>query len=269
MTPITPTHTLISVLLLLSTSVMARPPEQHIHYSPDHQVALLELYTSEGCSSCPPADRWLSKLNSVLADGNKVVPLALHITYWDYIGWTDRYGHRRFDQRQRNIARRAHSRSIYTPQFVFNGRDFRGIGRFVSELETINARPAKLRLGLALEAGSNPQSPTAWVYTRPGKQQQDATSIYLAIYENALHSDVDAGENEGKTLKHDRVVRHLYGPVSQRLTDKGHAIPLHIAPGWNTGQMGIAVFAQDRTGNIVQAMALDYDKLTDQTSHDD
>ncbi len=202
-------HTIsaLALLMLVSSYSQARPSEDQIHYSPDHQIALLELYTSEGCSSCPPADRWLSRLHDVLIEEDNVVPnvvpLALHITYWNYIGWNDRYAHRRFDQRQRHIAQRAQSRNIYTPQFVLNGRDYRGLSDFIKDLRTIKQRPAKVRLGLALEDSGDPQSPIAWIFSRPVQASTTQSlapkvSLYVAVFENALKSDIDSGENEGK-----------------------------------------------------------------------
>ena len=89
------------------------------------RVALLELYTSEGCSSCPPADRWLSGLAAKGVNSERVVPLALHVDYWDYIGWRDRFAHPGFSERQRQMAVLGNSTLVYTPQVMLNGRDFR------------------------------------------------------------------------------------------------------------------------------------------------
>ncbi len=246
-----------ATLLISVTAVTARPPKDQIEYSPEHQVALLELYTSEGCSSCPPADRWLSKLHSSLVDSDLVVPLALHITYWDYIGWRDEFAQSRFDDRQRNIAKRANSRRIYTPQFVLNGRDFRGLGRFVSNIEEVNKNPAKIRLGVAVETSKDTPDPIAWLFSEKKDSLKNDVSLYLAVYENTLESGVDAGENEGRVLKHDRVVRRLYGPMKQGLVQFEHAISLDLAKDWRRDNLGLAVFAQDdKTGEILQVVQL-------------
>ena len=88
-------------------------------------AALVELYTSEGCSSCPPADRWLSQLKPAAEKGT-VVPVAFHVTYWDYIGWRDAFADERHTARQRARAGASGARYVYTPQVVLGGRDFRG-----------------------------------------------------------------------------------------------------------------------------------------------
>ncbi len=88
-------------------------------------ASLLELYTSEGCSSCPPADQWLSNIESSGVGTDKLVPLAFHVDYWDYIGWKDRYAKPDFSERQRQAARVTGSATVYTPQVMLGGRDFR------------------------------------------------------------------------------------------------------------------------------------------------
>src|SRR5438270_8352522 len=85
--------------------------------SPDHSVALLELYTSEGCDSCPPADRWLSRFDQTSV-ADRVVPLALHVDYWDRLGWKDRFASPAYTERQREQTRRQGSSFVYTPQVM-------------------------------------------------------------------------------------------------------------------------------------------------------
>jgi hypothetical protein len=89
------------------------------------RVPLLELYTSEGCDSCPPADRWISELTTAGYSGDRVVILAFHVDYWDKLGWVDRFGQARFSERQRLSNNRNGARVVYTPQLVLNGKDYR------------------------------------------------------------------------------------------------------------------------------------------------
>src|SRR3954447_25677509 len=91
--------------------------------SPPHKVALLELYTSEGCSSCPPADRWLNQLK---LPRDQLIPLALHVDYWDSLGWPDPFAQRLFSERQERLGR-----NPYTPESVLDGREFRDRGNLV------------------------------------------------------------------------------------------------------------------------------------------
>ena len=114
-------------------------------------TALVELYTSEGCSSCPPADRWLSALGE--RQGlERVVPLALHVDYWDYIGWKDPYAKREFSQRQRRLSQLQRASFVYTPQVLLQGRDFPawGSAEFDRMLARINAEPARASLELEI-----------------------------------------------------------------------------------------------------------------------
>ena len=94
--------------------------------STTEQTALLELYTSEGCSSCPPAEAWLSGLKESPGLWKSFVPLAFHVDYWDYLGWRDPWAARLYSDRQRAYAGRWHSESIYTPGFVLDGKEWRG-----------------------------------------------------------------------------------------------------------------------------------------------
>jgi hypothetical protein len=89
--------------------------------SPHNRVALLELYTSEGCSSCPPADRFLSSLKTAGITDKQLIPVAFHVTYWDYIGWQDRFAKKQHDERQRELAHKNRQTTVYTPQFVLAG----------------------------------------------------------------------------------------------------------------------------------------------------
>src|SRR5678810_171617 len=121
-------------------------------HSPDHSTALIELYTSEGCDSCPPADRWLSSLQSKGYTPDKVVPLALHVDYWDYIGWKDPYAKRVFATRQRRLADLKRAKIIYTPQVLLQGQDFRhwDSGEFASAVEKLNHQAPRAKIGLTL-----------------------------------------------------------------------------------------------------------------------
>ena len=223
-------------------------------------AALVELYTSEGCSSCPPADRWLSSLDSAARRAGDVVPLALHVDYWDYIGWKDPYGKRAFAARQRRIAALQHSTFVYTPQVVLQGRDFRGWGSaaFEHAVARINAQPAKAAITLSIEQSGQDalQVETAARVLDPGRR--GAAALYLAVYQNNLLSRVDAGENQGRTLAHDFVVRDWVGPIEfgadGRLQDR-RSLPL--PRGTAARDTGIAAFVQDRgTAQVLQALML-------------
>src|SRR2546430_13929980 len=110
--------------------------------SGERTAALVELYTSEGCGSCPPADRWLSGLGARGVVAQRVVPLSLHVDYWDYIGWKDPYAKGEFSARQRKLTQLQRSALVYTPQVLLQGRDFRrwGSAAFDEAVTRINAQ---------------------------------------------------------------------------------------------------------------------------------
>jgi hypothetical protein len=220
------------------------------------RTTLVELYTSEGCSSCPPADRWLSSLRSASWQ-DRIVPLAFHVDYWNQLGWVDRFSKPAFSERQREIATRQHSRVIYTPQVVIDGRDMRtwsSSSQFAQRVAELNRRAAgahinatatmaegELQLHGTVTFPSAPSSKAAWV----------------ALFHNDLTTSVAGGENAGRTLQHDFVVRTLVGPLA--VTRDGNVDldqTLHVAKDWAAAQLGVAVFAQDTsTGEVLQAVS--------------
>lgn len=221
-------------------------------------VALLELYTSEGCSSCPPADRWLSSLSSQGYASDRVIPLALHVDYWDYIGWQDRFAKPGFTARQRMLAGLNSAGFVYTPQVMLNGRDnrkWRNAARFEEDIRAINrgAAHASIKLALKLSGTESLEISAAAQAAKP-----DAPALYVALYENDLHTAVRAGENSGATLHHDYVVREWLGPfpIDDKLVTPW-ALKIRLKPEWKTASMGIVAFVQNReTGEILQATTL-------------
>lgn len=226
--------------------------------SGEGRAVLLELYTSEGCSSCPPADRWMSALRDTGPDETAVVPLAFHITYWDYIGWKDRFGQQMFDDRQRTIGVRNRLSSIYTPQFVFNGHDYRGIRRFLRDMRETNDKPTWVDLEAVISNTDDERRLSVAVTGSMHSKGRDPLDIYLALYENGLSSVVERGENAGKTLHHDYVVRRLIGPFTLAAGEMTSRIEqeLSLPAEMNRSQAGLAVFAQNPvSGEVLQAVA--------------
>jgi hypothetical protein len=237
------------VLVFLATPVWG----QCVAESGPGTAALVELYTSEGCSSCPPADRWLSTLSS--RPPGSVVPLALHVDYWDYIGWKDPYAKREFSLRQRKLTQLQRMAFVYTPQVMLQGRDFRGWGggAFEEALARINAQPAKANLRLAvLGAGAGGLEVEA--SAELVRESADA-GLYIAAYRSKLESRVKAGENRGRLLTHDYVVLEWQGPLAFTGTRLSERRTLPFLPGADAGNSGVAAFVQDRrTGEVLQAL---------------
>lgn len=160
--------------------------------------AIVELYTSEGCSSCPPADRWLSSLKG----RSDVVALAFHVNYWDKLGWPDRFATAATTERQHELQRASGAPYVYTPQVVLNGRDWRGWSS-----AGINAMPPSA-LKISLERSG--QRVSASVSGAPADQK---LAGYWAVLEDGHSTRVRAGENSGSTLQHDHVVT-FYKPLT-------------------------------------------------------
>ena len=214
-------------------------------------AAVVELYTSEGSSSCPPADRWLSRLAAAASSG-RVVPLAFHVNYWDYIGWKDAFASERATERQRAIQKAAAARHVYTPQVVLAGRDYTGwrSSKWGEALEAVQRRPARASIELTVRSDSVRGIEVASVAQAAGTVGADLI-VLVAATQNGLASRVTAGENRGERLAHDFVVRDFV--VHRGLGSA--AATFRPAPGWNLAHMSVAAFVQNsRTGEILQAL---------------
>ena len=246
------------LLALLTLSLGTAQAAQCSARSSDRTVALVELYTSEGCDSCPPADRWLSSLGPKGFAPDRVVPVALHVDYWDYIGWKDPYARQAHSARQRRMAKLARAAMVYTPQVMLQGQDFRhwSSPAFEQAVSKINAQPAKARISLSL----NPQRKDAFEVEAAaellGTPSADP-ALFLGAYENKLVSEVKAGENRGKSLPHDYVVLQWVGPLEfkgGKLAER-HVLPL--LPKAVPAHSGVVAFVQNRaTGEVLQALML-------------
>jgi hypothetical protein len=191
----------------------------------DRAAPLLELYTSEGCSSCPPADRWLSALvaSHPLTD---MVALGYHVDYWDQLGWKDRFALPGNSVRQRLRARDARRNVVYTPQVMLGEQvqlDWRDAGEVQQTADTVRTTSPPLRLALSASYGGDHQLHVALDAKTLDSGLDGPRRIELALYADDLHSRVSAGENRGVALRHDRVVRRLLGPWQVH-----PAAPLHV-----------------------------------------
>lgn len=182
-----------TVLLIYSTGIYAAA----VYTSSDIRISLLELYTSEGCSSCPPADRWLSKLKKDNRLWKELIPVAFHVDYWNHIGWNDRFSSRKYSDRQRNYARSKNFKTVYTPGFLLNGEEWRSFFG-LRIIPTSNEKVGTLTLNLDSEMINAEYVPI--------KSKNVPLELNIALLGFDLHTDVKAGENRGKQLKHDFVV---------------------------------------------------------------
>jgi hypothetical protein len=184
---------------LLSVSIIA-PVEAQTFRSPETRVALLELYTSEGCSSCPPAEAWLGELRQSPRLWKEIVPVAFHVDYWDRLGWPDRLAKPEFSERQRRQAAGWGSRSVYTPGFAMNGREWRGWFQNQALPAGDGAKPGVLTVRFADQVEINFASSEMVT----GKLQAE-----VALLGSGIEVNVKRGENAGRKLRHEFVVLDL------------------------------------------------------------
>ena len=219
-------------------------------------LPLVELYTAEGCSDCPPADRWLSELSRRLSPGDAAM-LAFHVDYWDKEGWPDRFGDARHSQRQDLRITLAGKRVTYTPQ-VMVGKDvnagWRNDGKFDALLRQARARTAPLSLSLRVAR------PAGALQVAVDAKRQDAaapTLVWLALYQDGLVSHIAEGENKGRTLHHDRVVRALAGPWRMEGAGLAEQARIPLPDDAEPARMGLVLFAESaKSGEGLQAVAL-------------
>jgi hypothetical protein len=241
---------LATLIAAAAATAVVPTPARCTSTSPAHQVALVELYTSQGCSSCPPADRWLSKLEARHAR-DRVVPIALHVDYWDRLGWKDPYARAAFTARQRALAAANGSRTVYTPGVFVQSQEFppwSHAARFDEAVRTITSAPAVVRITLAAAIDGSALRLDAQAQALASAREP---RLYLALVESGLATRVGAGENRGETLRNDRVVRTWLGPLPLTPGSKHWTLP--------TGEhsrYAIVGFVEDATGRVLQAVDL-------------
>lgn len=220
---------------------------------------VLELFTSEGCSSCPPADVLLQTLvdQQPIADV-EIIALGEHVDYWDRLGWKDRFSSALFTQRQQTYGNRFNLSSIYTPQIVVDGRaELVGTDAEAARRAIARARSqAHGAMTIAVDARAAVVAVSVTASDLPKAGRGDHADVLVAITEDHLRSDVKRGENQGRVLTHAAVVRHL-ATIGEASAD-GRAsarteIPLKAD--WDQSRLKVVAFVQERNGRAILASA--------------
>ena len=225
----------------MSAAALAAPDAACVAKSQPTLTPVVEVYTSEGCSSCPPADKWLSTLKDDVAKG-RVVAQGFHVGYWDYIGWVDRFANPAYTDRQRKIATWNRIGSIYTPQIVRNGQDWR------EERVVLAPEPAKAGIELRKTADD------AFAASIAPAEGVGAWAAYWTVTESGHSSKVKSGENAGEFLKHDFVVRQ-YVPAGDHRGAAALTLRTIGATADHPRQVNLVVF-DPKNGRTLQALSL-------------
>ncbi len=209
---------------------------------------VLQLFTSQGCSSCPPADRLLSRLGERAEYQGRILPLAFHVDYWNYIGWQDPFSDPAWSRRQEAFAAAAGSSRIYTPQLLINGEvDCNGSDASCVEraLRQALARSYSWQLALTVEAPSDGSDLAVHLVGEPtGAGPLAGPRGFLAVTESGFRTAVGRGENARRTLENDYVVRKLV-PFGLRDGRVRETVPLSLAAEWRREQLHLAAWLED------------------------
>jgi hypothetical protein len=258
-------HFLPSALVLTLAVTCQAGPSQNAAGAVGVRVpVVLELFTSEGCSSCPPADALLAKLEEQQpVAGAEIIALEEHVDYWDHEGWVDPFSSAQWTQRQQVYASGFADHGVYTPELVINGRSgfvgsrggevYRGVANAVAQSRTevsvsLSTSEKRDRERLRLEVGK-----------LQGAQPGDVAEVWLAITETALHSAVTGGENAGHDLHHAPIVRWLHKAgttnpnATPSFTDESD---LKLDSAWKRNNLRIVAFVQEKRSHHILGAAV-------------
>ncbi len=201
--------------------------------SPTTRVSLMELYTSEGCNDCPPAEQWLGGLARDSRLWTQVVPVAFHVTYWDFLGWKDPFDSEAYTQRQRSISAHTGRSIVYTPEFVLDGTEWQN---WFKHLPLTLSAPPKAGV-LTLAAAGKREIRVSFVPAAPVSGGLETDVVLLAF---GAETQPDRGENGGKVLREDFVV--VSSAQSPLKADKGsYVTTLSLPPGVKTDAVRYAL----------------------------
>ena len=234
------------MITILSLAAMPLHSQDMVFKNGGSKATLVELYSSEGCSSCPPAEAWLTNLKDSPDLWTNIFPVAFHVDYWDGLGWPDRFAKPAYTQRQRNYAAQLGQDSVYTPEFVTGGREWRGWFHGERKPSNENATSGELTLQVK-DAGKKISA----VYLPTSGADSKAYTVNVALLGVNILSDVKGGENGGRQLQHDFIVLDF---ASKPLI-KGQSFesgPIELKPSTGDSPGAIVAWVSDSDGSIVQ-----------------
>jgi len=221
-------------------------PENHVRAKGDSMPVVVELFTSQGCSSCPPADSFLNDLSR----RDDVIALSLHVDYWDYIGWEDPFATPESTNRQRRYAPVLAERSVYTPQMVIDGAAHEVGSKRKAVTRLINSAAMAKRLRVSVDAGLDGAG--NFIISVPAAKYDGDAAIWLMSFDKGYETPVERGENAGETLHNVNVVREIMHVGDWRGAATKIVIPADALNG--AGRAGYVVLLQPKPlGPIIGA----------------
>jgi hypothetical protein len=243
-----------TLLLVVAKASPPRPAQaQAAPAQSDRIPVIVELFTSEGCSSCPPADELLSKLETLQpVEGAEIIGLEEHVDYWNHDGWVDPYSSSEWTLRQQEYVEKFKGKTTYTPQMVVDGQS-----QFVGDnahdaLQAIrqDAQRTKTQVSIAADGSGKKDSERIEVRVgNSGSEPLEPADVWLAVTEDGLATAVKAGENAGKDVKHAAVVRYFH-KIGSLSTKDSSPFDVHqdvkLKSNWKRENLHIVVFVQER-----------------------
>lgn len=245
-----PAFIILSFVLIIATASQKTPAQINDNINSDAEgFAVLELFTSQGCSSCPPADKLLGKYAAL--NNEHIIPLAFHVDYWNRLGWTDSFSSAKYSRRQRDYAMIISNSSVYTPQLIVNGeKEFVGSDDTKISAAVKNANNTKAAINISIERTEIKGSAVA-VYYKLDRMPKN-TTINAALVQKQVFTNILKGENKGLKLINYNVVRDFYNDHIKGLSS---AILLNLPVGYDEKDFKIVLFVQDdASGKITGAL---------------
>ena len=248
-----------ALLLYLFVSPFVAHADTWQAESGERQIALLELFTAEGCGLCPAADRWVHQLPDKGIDESNLIVLGFHIDYLnDEKGWVDKFARLSYSDRQRQLARINLYQTIYTPEFVLSGEVVHTWRKHIIDvIQVVN----KISPDAAISLSALQQQDSLIINTKiavTGDENRKFSQLYLAVTENNIISKVSGGDNAGATFNHQNLVREWLGPFTldgSGVSEVSQQLKIH--PEWDLEQMNIVALVQNLDdGFVLQALKL-------------
>ena len=229
-------------------SAFRLPAQDIVLKSSGAPSSLIELYSSEGCSSCPPAEEWVNQLKSAPGLWKDIFPVAFHVDYWDGLGWPDRFARAEFTQRQRDYAARLKQDSVYTPEFIVNGQEWQRSWLGGRTLPVLGVQKSG---DLTVTVSAKGKEISA-VYTASAEAKSPLV-LNVALLGFNVITDVKRGENSGRKLEHDFVVLNFKSaPLTAGANATYHADPVSIPSLTDDVPGAVVVWVSRGDGAIAQ-----------------